>query len=316
VSTLSPPTTAFRHEALLYAGEEGFLAGVLPFVRDAVAAGEPILVAVSAAKIELLRAALGEESAAHVHVADMSLLGANPARIIPAWRRFVDDHAAAGRRVRGIGEPVWPGRTPAEMVECQRHESLLNLAFADTPGFWLLCAYDTEALDGPVIAETRCSHPHVDEAGLRGESGGYRGLKAIAAPFDAPLPEPAERASELRFDVDTLAAVRQLTWRRAADARMSPGRTDDLVLAVNEVATNTVRHAGGEGVLRVWREGEILICEVRDGGRIEDPLVGRQCPDAGQVGGRGMWIANQLCALVQVRTFATGSVVRLHMRLG
>jgi hypothetical protein len=29
-----------------------------------------------------------------------------------------------------------------------------------------------------------------------------------------------------------------------------------------------------------------------------------------------MWLANQTCDLVQVRTFAAGTVVRLHMRLG
>ena len=45
------PTDGFRHEALLYAGDDGFLEGTLPWIRDAVAAGEPILVVVSAARI-------------------------------------------------------------------------------------------------------------------------------------------------------------------------------------------------------------------------------------------------------------------------
>ena len=79
--------------------------------------------------------------------------GANPACIIPAWREFVDEHAAASRALRGIGEPIWPDRTSAELVECQRHESLLNLAFAGTRSFHLLCPYDTEALDAAVIEE-------------------------------------------------------------------------------------------------------------------------------------------------------------------
>jgi hypothetical protein len=41
----------FRHEAPLYAGEVDFLTGTLPFIREGMAAGEPVLVVVSAARI-------------------------------------------------------------------------------------------------------------------------------------------------------------------------------------------------------------------------------------------------------------------------
>jgi MEDS: MEthanogen/methylotroph, DcmR Sensory domain len=44
--------------------------------------------------------------------------------------------------LRGIGEPLFATRSADELVECQRHEALLNLAFQDAPGFWLLCPYD------------------------------------------------------------------------------------------------------------------------------------------------------------------------------
>ncbi|MDX6604446.1 MAG: hypothetical protein QOF23_955, partial [Solirubrobacterales bacterium] len=33
--------TDFRHEALIYTDEEGFLAGAVPFVREALEAEEP-----------------------------------------------------------------------------------------------------------------------------------------------------------------------------------------------------------------------------------------------------------------------------------
>jgi hypothetical protein len=48
---LQKTVETFRHEALLYAGEVDFLTGTLPFIREGVAAGEPVLVVVSAAKI-------------------------------------------------------------------------------------------------------------------------------------------------------------------------------------------------------------------------------------------------------------------------
>jgi anti-sigma regulatory factor (Ser/Thr protein kinase) len=79
------------------------------------------------------------------------------------------------------------------------------------------------------------------------------------------------------------------------------------------VATNSLRHGGGSGVLRIWEKGSSLVCEVSDAGRIEDPLVGRGKPSGDLGSGFGLWLANQLCDLVQIRTFSTGSVVRLHV---
>src|SRR5947209_15693920 len=130
----------FRHEAVLYAGSEQFSDACLTFIREGVEAGEPVLVMVPRAKIDALRSGLNGQ-ADGVHFADMEEVGANPARIIPAWRRFVDDQSMTGRRMRGIGEPIWAGRSPDELVECQHHESLLNLAFAGAPAFHLLCPY-------------------------------------------------------------------------------------------------------------------------------------------------------------------------------
>ena len=303
---------SFQHEALLYAGEEGFLAGTVPFIRSAVAAGEPILVVVGARKIARLREAL-DPDAESVRFADMAAVGENPARIIPAWAEFVREHA--GRPVRGIGEPIGPDRRAAELVECHRHEALLNVAFADTPAFTLLCPYDTEQLDASVIAEAQCTHPYVRRGGVARESPRYGGVRAAAAPFAERLPEPPKAVAELPFDLRALSGLRTTVAMLARAAGMTPARVEDLVLAVSEVTANSVRHGGGRGVLRVWEDDAALVCEVRDRGRFADPLAGRRHPEDGQQGGYGLWIANQLCELVQVRTFATGSVVRLHMRL-
>jgi anti-sigma regulatory factor (Ser/Thr protein kinase) len=308
-----PAGQTFRHEAFFYASEHEFLDGMLAFIRKGLAAREPVMAALSAAKIARLRRELGDD-AERVCFADMARVGSNPARIIPAWHEFVGGRPAPDRPIRGIGEPIWAGRTPAELVECQRHEDLLNLAFADTPAFRLLCPYDTEGLDGAVVHEARCSHPILVEDGVERESGGYRGLQQVAAPFATPLPEPASPPSEIAFDIDTLAAVRRMVSSYAASGGMSAARSADLILAVDELATNSVRHGGGWGVLRVWHDDGSLICEVRDRGRIDEPLVGRRLPSTDQPGGFGVWIVNQLCDLVQMRSLPGGNVVRLHMR--
>jgi anti-sigma regulatory factor (Ser/Thr protein kinase) len=312
MSTITTPTDSFLHEALLYAGEQEFLDGTVPFVRDGVAAGEPVLVVVAGEKIALLREALGDD-AGGVRFADMARLGDNPARLIPAWLEFLDEHP--GGAARGIGEPVHPQRTAPALAECHRHESLLNLALADRAGLSLLCPYDTALLDPAVVHEAHRTHPHVRAGGVARESPWYEGLAAAAAPFTAELPEPPAGASELTFDIDSLSALRASVAAVATAAGMDAEGTSDLVLAVGEVAGNSIRHAGGCGVLRLWLQGGALVCDVRDDGRIADPLVGRRRPEGDQIGGYGLWLANQVCDLVQIRVFADGGAVRLHKRL-
>jgi anti-sigma regulatory factor (Ser/Thr protein kinase) len=304
----------FRHEALLYRGDDDFVEATLPWIRDALADDEPILVVIDAAKIARLRRELGA-GAERVAFADMAEVGANPARIIPAWREFVDAHGGRGRRLRGIGEPISAQRSADELVECQRHEALLNVAFAGADDFWLLCPYDVDALDAEVVAKAHHSHPTVVAEGAPLGSAAYQGRDTAAGPFAEPLPAPPADADELAFAAGTLAAVRRLVRRRARDNGLAPERADDLVLAVNEVATNSIRHGGGRGVLRIWQRAGALVCEVADAGRIADPLAGRRRPRGGQSGGHGLWLCNQVCDLVQLRTFASGSVVRLHTRL-
>jgi anti-sigma regulatory factor (Ser/Thr protein kinase) len=302
----------FQHEAMLYDGLEGFLAGTVPFVRAGVEGGEPVLVAVGAEKIGSLRAALPGD--ADVRYADMAEMGRNPGRIIPAWHEFLAAHGDGGRPVRGIGEPIWAERSADELVECQLHEALLNVAFADAHGFRLLCPYDVGALDERVVHEAHCSHPIVVAGEEAHESHAYRGVEDPLAPFAAPLPRPPGPAESVAFERQTLGELRALVADRGQEAGLDRVRAQDLVLAVNELATNSVRHGGGHGVLRTWRDKGSVLFEVRDSGQIDDPLVGRRLRQADQIGGWGVWIAHQVADLVQVRSGPDGTVVRVQMR--
>ena len=87
----------------------------------------------------------------------------------------------------------------------------------------------------------------------------------------------------------------------------------DLVTAASELAANSVLHGGGQGVLRLWSEDDCILAEVEDQGQIKEPLVGRLRPSLAQEGGRGLWLANQLCDLVQIRSREGRTVVRLHL---
>ncbi len=303
----------FRHEALLYAGEDEFVARLDPFLRDGLGAGEAVMVAVSDRKIGRLRRALGP-AAGDVTFADMDEIGGNPGRIIHAWHEFAEPHLRAQRPVRGVGEPISAARSADELVECQRHEELLNVAFGSGPGWTLVCPYDTAALDADVIAECRCSHPRVRENGVTEPSSEYRGLEAIGEPFAPPLPEPSAAPDELAFDLSRLGDVRRTVADAAKRARLDDDRAQDLIVAVHEVAANSVRHGGGTGLLRTWNGGPGVTCEIRDAGVITEPLAGRLRPADPARGGNGLWLANQLCDLVQVRSSQVGTVVRLLVR--
>jgi anti-sigma regulatory factor (Ser/Thr protein kinase) len=299
---------------MFYDSAERFLAGTVPFVMTALEAGEPTLVAVGAEKIKLLKGELGADSE-QVRFADMEALGHNPARIIPAWCEFVDEHVSEGGQARGVGEPIWAGRSPVEIDECQRHESLLNVAFGGGLTWSLLCPYDLDALEDEVLEAAAHSHPYLADGASNHANGQCRELDHSPDPFAGGFEPSPQGARELAFGPEGLHDLRGLVATEAEIAGLSRERTTDLVLAASELAANSVRHGGGRGTSRLWREPGTLIVEVADGGRIEQPLVGRVRPTLTQTGGRGLWMANQVCDLVQIRSGETGTAVRLHMSL-
>lgn len=159
--------------------------------------------------------------------------------------------------------------------------SRLNVAVGGGRAWLLLCPYEAGALSDDVL----------------------------------DLPEAPANSKVLEFGRRELARTRELIACEADDARLSAARSTDLVAAVNELAANSILHGGGSGKLRVWRESDALVVEVRDKGRIEEPLAGLLQPAPTQEGGRGLWMVNQLCDLVQIRSGPEGTSARLRMGL-
>ncbi|HEV2981159.1 MAG TPA: sensor histidine kinase, partial [Solirubrobacteraceae bacterium] len=297
---------------LLYAGDEEFLDATVGAIEHALEALQPVLVAVAQDKAALLRAALGPR-AEWVTFADAVALGRNPARIIPAWARFLRDSAPGGEPALGIGEPVWPGRTGAELTECDRHEWLLNLVFAHVQPWRLLCTYDGERLDEEVLVSARRSHPlHLCGGGWEANDA-YRDPDWAALVFGGRLAPPRGGVTELPFSLEHLGDVRGMVRRAATGAQLTPERSEQLVLAASELAANSVQYGGGGGSARVWRQDGALLCEVSDHGRMHSALAGRVQPRPDQLRGRGLWLVNQLCDLVQIRSGERGTAVRVSM---
>lgn len=256
-----------RHASLLYRSQDEFAAGVLPFVNAGVGAGDAVLVACTEPHLDVVRAQLDDRNG-HVAWADMTSLGVNPGRMITTMRMFADEHP--GQAVRFVQEPAWPSRSPAELREAIRHEALINLALARS-SITVLCPYDAR-LDDAVIAGMRSTHPMLEHEGRRERSPSYTADPLVPADCDRPLSFPPE-AAVLAYRQD-LASVRHFAAGHACRAGLAPHRARDLVIAVGELAANTLAHTRGEGTLAVWVAHGEIICQVNDSGQISDPLAG------------------------------------------
>ncbi|MFG2679592.1 anti-sigma factor RsbA family regulatory protein [Streptomyces sp. NPDC048392] len=309
MSTVTTDET-FTHPALFYRSETEYAGRTVTFVREGLAAGEPVAVAVPGPNLELVRAGLGAD-ARDVTFLDMTEAGRNPGRIIPGvLRAFADTHAR--ERVRIVGEPVWAGRSAAEYPACAQHEALINAAFAGRSAT-ILCPYDETRLDADVLADALVTHPTVIAEGRERVSEAYD-WRAVVARYNEPL-GPAPDADVLAFGDGELPEARRFAVDRAASLGLAGRRLQDAELAVSELTTNSVLHGGGDGTLAVWGEAGQVVCEVRDTGRLTDPLAGRRPPERGQIGGRGLLLVHYVADLVRVHTTDEGTTVRFYLSI-
>jgi anti-sigma regulatory factor (Ser/Thr protein kinase) len=251
-----------------------------------------------------------ESSGVVLEVLDAGEAGRNPNRLIPTVLQWLADRPD---RSRILSESIWPGRDEVEMAECLRHEALVNHALGSEP-VSLLCPFDAAHLDGEILAGAEMTHPRViDETGLR-PSVLFGDPLVLARGENWPQREPVAPVCELSFDGDLWALRRRLEQVELL-AELPPQRREDLVLAVNEAASNAVRHGDGTCRARIWRDGGRIVCEISTTTSIDDPLAGRRRPDPDAISGRGLWLINQLCDLVELRNGPAGANVRMHVAL-
>jgi anti-sigma regulatory factor (Ser/Thr protein kinase) len=297
------------HHALFYRDQREFLACIARFAHEGLASSEPVFIAVPGRKGRLVGEQLGQDSRDMAY-ADMAETGRNPARIIPAVGAFIDQHP--GQRIRFVEEPVWPGRSAEERYEVARHEALINFAFAGLAAS-ILCLYAADGLADSVTGTVRRTHPEILTGGRQQASSSYAGADGMAHAFEHPLPAPPATAEVISY-LDDLRPMRHLVADHAGRTGLSGDRTSNLVLAASELAANTLRHTSGGGTLRVWHTRLEILCQVEDEGWITDPLAGRRRRPAAEPG-HGLWLVNQVCDLVELRSGQAGTTVRLHMRI-
>jgi anti-sigma regulatory factor (Ser/Thr protein kinase) len=308
---MSTETTheAFVHPALFYRTPEEYSEQTVAFLREGLAKGEPMAVAVPGPNLELIKAGLGADAEGIVFL-DMTEAGRNPGRIIPkVLRGFADAHPE--ERVRIIGEPIWAGRSEVEYPACAQHEALINAAF-EGRALTILCPYDETRLDETVIAEAKVTHPTLISGDGRESVSDAYDWEAVVDRYNQAL-SPASDVAVFPFEENELPAVRLFAVDEAMRLGLAGERLLDAELAVSELTTNSVVHGGGRGTLAIWAEGGQLVCEVRDTGRLTDPLAGRRPPEHAQLGGRGLMLVHYVSDLVRVHTGETGTTVRFYL---
>jgi|SRR5580698_1229445 anti-sigma regulatory factor (Ser/Thr protein kinase) len=297
------------HAAFFYRDRSEYRAEILRFAQEGLAGGEAVLIALPGEHADEIEASLSGEPGELLCV-DLADVGRNPARIIPELRAFVDKHP--DQPVRIAGEPIWPGRSAAEVCEGIRHEALTNLAFQQAP-LAIMCAYDVTRHAPSVIAGARRTHSELVADGQPIPGAGPPAPWQIPPECDRPLPPPPGSAEGLGYQTD-LAPVRRLVERHARRTRLAAERVADLILAASEVAANTLGHTQSGGTFQVWHDEDEILCQAQDQGWIADPLAGRvrRGPDSR---GHGLFLVNHVCDLVELRTGRAGTTVRMHMRL-
>jgi anti-sigma regulatory factor (Ser/Thr protein kinase) len=337
-------TEPFRHTALLYRGAADYVSAITTTVRGALEAGDRVLVAVPGPNLDLLREALGDV-AGRIVFADMAVAGRNPGRILPsvlldfcaadedardedargesprdedARGEIPRDEDARGEpggrrggRVTVIGEPLWDGRTDLETDACAVHEALINAVFAGRDAA-IICPYDVSRLRPAVVTGAWRTHPVVLDGGVVRRSTSYADPLTTAHDLDLPLPPVPAYAEKRAFgDGPDLSRMRSFV-RHAAAPMLNPERVDDLVMATNELVTNTVRYTGTGGRIALWPEPGVLVCQIDDDGPWPGPLAGRVRPTHDDSTGRGLILVNELCDLVRLHRHPLGTSVRVH----
>lgn len=303
----------FVHSALLYRSQQEYLDSAVRFVLDGLAADEAVLVAVPGDQLGPLHDALSGSVrglTAELRMADIAEVGRNPSRFMAMEGSFVDEHP--DRRVRILSQLAWPGRRDAEFVACVEHEALVNEALDGYP-VAKLCLYDASRLDDELLAEARATHPFLWNRGALQRSAEYAPGDALAR-CNRPLhANPGAVTYTVRKSAD-LSPARSFAVNYAGWVGMSQDGIDDLQLIATELASNSLMYTDGACRLAFWRQDEHLVCEARDSGRFDDPLVGRLDPGPTAPASRGLYLVNALSDLVRTHTTSAGTTIQAYLR--
>ncbi|ANY09198.1 hypothetical protein AFB00_26460 [Pseudonocardia sp. HH130630-07] len=280
-------------------------------VRDT---GSQLALAVSEAAEQALRAELSGTRAAIGRLTSLTRPARESGQTVAAWRaRELRALSSADRPVFVVAEhdAELDGVDGSFWIEL---EAALNISLGGLP-VTQLCVYPRLPLHGAVGDGAFATHPVRLRGGELVHNPAHRSPGEVLTEW-ALAPPHLLGPPDVRLQYNTfeLARVRDAVEGATRSCRFDPVRGEDMVQAVNEVATNAVEHGAPEAGLSVWVGADELVCEVHDPGQIALPLIGLAPPHPSQPRGRGTWIARQLCDSLHVWQAGDGTHVRLLSR--
>ncbi|MDT0275361.1 sensor histidine kinase [Blastococcus goldschmidtiae] len=309
----------FRHDGLFYDDDEQLARVAAPFLRDGLAAGDPVVLTTSPHAARVLREAVGDHPLLHVLERNEAYRTRTPTAIT-TFRRLADEYTGEGvPRVRVVGEVDF-GATERDWLEWQRYESVVNEAMADCP-VWGLCLFDTQRL-APRLLETALA-THSALVDPDGRAANPRFVDPADYLRGLPVPDEPLEGTPPRLDAPDVADFVGLRHAVARELTTAGGDDDlaaDFGLAVDEMVSNAVRHGLPPVSLRLWTAEDRIVCTIGDGGPgWDDPFAGYGPAHGDDLsrGGMGLWLARQLCDHVDISggPDGTGVRVRLTVRL-
>lgn len=298
------------HSALLYRSIDELAEASGAFLEAGIDVGDGVVLAAATDLVSSIRAALPADKQTSVVPVDLTD-ATTPARALRLVIQTMCEQSEGGRPVRLVCQHDLRGLPAEQFAELCRADAAFN-AVCPVPSARVLCCFDARELTSEAIDVIGQSHPMLVEHGTSTPSSRYRSPHdVLAAALQEPLPPPAEPVAELSAP-SGVGEARKFVASTVAASGLTGQCLADFVSAANEVVTNAFRHAEMESI-RVWCAHGRVVCEVRDrGAGFVDPLAGYRIPVIGQESGWGVWLARQLVDVVEVRSCASGSVVRLH----
>jgi anti-sigma regulatory factor (Ser/Thr protein kinase) len=297
------------HEAVLYSTPDELAQRLLPRLAPALDDGGPVVAVLDGPTRAEVRRALGHD-ARHVEFPEPAMVHRVPAFTVAVrWARLSRLARTPHGRATVVGQHV-AGLPGCGETHWARLDIGLNVALAGLP-ITVLCPYLT---GGRELARVHSTHPRVTTAQGPAAGDGFRDpAEALAAFPPPPATDLGRPAATLAFTAPDLGALRRLVAAIAARAGLDEVRGSDLVLAVNEIGSNSVEHGPGRGLLRLWLSDGDVTAEVTDTGTTVLRFPGMAAPPATGARGRGLWLASELCDVMQVWSDPGGTVVRLRM---
>jgi anti-sigma regulatory factor (Ser/Thr protein kinase) len=302
--------TSFIHEAAFYDSDGGLLEVVIPFLEEAVEAGEPAVAALDERGNGLVRAALGEPSS--VLFVDGYAQHSRPANTVKAYQELFAEQVALGaRQIRVVGKVPQPG-VRAPWGWWARYEAAINRLYEGFP-VWGICPYDTRITPERVLDEVTQTHPFLASAGLHVPNPSFESPETFLSRARRASPDPLEQTPPTVELIDpSPAAARRAAHDTARVGQLERVDVDDLVLVVNEAVTNGICHGTRPVHARLWAGPDRIVVTVSDRGRgPTNPFVGLVPSSDTDSAGLGLWLTHQLCNHVTFETGAHGYTLRL-----